>query len=75
MILIYSPVPLFDGESETPEASFTAADQVTVLGGVWRVIRVRPWAAFGLYQALAVRIRTRPSPCATKLSPASPRPI
>ena len=35
-------------------STYTGPDRVHWDGGIWRVVRVRDWAMFGYYQALAV---------------------
>ena len=57
-ILLYASVALSAGENGSGSSgSFQAADRIRVQGGTWRVVEVRPWPAFGLYRALAVRLQ------------------
>lgn len=56
MIRIYTTASLSAGENGPAAGSFLAADRIRVQGGTWRVVEVRPWSAFGLYRALAVRL-------------------
>lgn len=37
-------------------STYTGQDRIHWGGSVWRVVRVRDWAAFGYYQALAVKL-------------------
>ncbi len=57
-IAVYTDYPLSTGTPEGSGASsFTAPDRIRWSGGIWRVVRVRDWQAFGYYQAYAVRLR------------------
>ena len=55
-IAIYTDFALSLGDNPGGE-TYTTPDRITWNGSVWRVVRVRDWASFGYYQALAVRMR------------------
>ena len=54
-IAIYTDFALSLGSDHGP--TYTGPDRVHWNGGTWRVVRVRDWAMFGYYQALAVLLR------------------
>ena len=53
-IAIHTSFRLTTGENASG-SSFQAADRIHYAGSVWRVVRVREWAAFNYIQALAVK--------------------
>ena len=55
-IAIYTDYPLSTGVPEDTGASFTGSDRIHWNDKTWRVVRVRDWAMFGYYQALAVKV-------------------
>ena len=56
-IAIYTDYPLSTGTPEDSGAvSFAAPDRIHWNNETWRVVRVRDWAMFGYYQALAVKL-------------------
>ena len=54
-IAIYTDFALSLGEDHG--STYTGPDRIHWNDETWRVVRVRDWAMFGYYQALAVRIR------------------
>ena len=54
-IAIYTDFALSLGSDHG--SSYTGPDRVHWNNQTWRVVRVRDWAMFGYYQALAVKIR------------------
>ena len=53
-IAIYTDFALSLGSDHGP--TYTGPDRIHWNGELWRVVRVRDWAMFGYYQALAVKI-------------------
>lgn len=53
-IVVYTAFPLSPGSNDG--ISFTPPDRILWNGGAWRVVRLKPWPAFGFVQALAVRV-------------------
>ena len=51
-IAVYTDFALSLGSD--PRLNVTGPDRIRWNGGTWRVVRVRDWAMFGYYQALAV---------------------
>ena len=52
-IVIYTDFALSLGENDGG-AEYTVPDRILWNGETWRVVKVRDWAMFGYYQALAV---------------------
>ena len=55
-IAVYTGFALTTGEN-TGGATYIGADRILWNGETWRVVKVRDWASFGYYQALAVRVK------------------
>ena len=55
-IAIYTDFALSLGENPGG-ATYTTPDRIIWNGAAWRVVRVRDWAMFGYYQALAVKLK------------------
>ena len=53
LIAIYTSFPLSMGNNPGG-VTWSAADRILYDGRVWKLARVRDWARFGYYQALAV---------------------
>ena len=58
-IAIYTDFALSLGSDHG--STYTGPDRIRWNGETWRVVRVRDWAMFGYYQALAVKLN-EPSP-------------
>ena len=56
-IAIYTDYALSTGTPESTGASFMGPDRIHWNNQTWRVVRVRDWAMFGYYQALAVMLQ------------------
>ena len=54
-IAVYTDFALSPGENGGGE-TYTVPDRILWGGKTWRVVRVRPWSAFGYVRALAVRM-------------------
>ena len=54
-IVVYTDFALSLGQNDGG-VTYSAPDRIVWNGDTWRVIRVRDWAMFGYYQALAVRM-------------------
>ena len=54
-IVIYTDFALSPGENDGG-ITYTVPDRILWNGNTWRVVRIRDWAMFGYYQALAVRM-------------------
>ena len=54
-IAIYTDFALSLGSDHG--STYTGPDRIRWNGETWRVVRVRDWAMFGYYQALAVRLQ------------------
>ena len=52
-IVIYTDFALSTGENGGG-TTYTVPDRIEWNGGVWRVVKVRDWAAFGYYMGMAV---------------------
>ena len=54
MIVVYTKTPLSAGDNFGN--AYSLADQILWNGDTWRVIKVKPWRAFGFVQAFAVQV-------------------
>ena len=52
-IAVYTAFALSLGSDDGP--TYSGPDRILWNGGTWRVVRVKPWPAFGFVSALAVR--------------------
>jgi len=53
-IAVYTDFPLSLGDN-SGGATYSTPDRILWNEGIWRVVKVRDWASFGYYQALAVK--------------------
>ena len=55
-IAVYTDFPLSLGDNGRG-TTYSTPDRILWNGETWRVVKVRDWASFGYYQALAVRVK------------------